>query len=86
MEDLDRLVWALVLLLLLAFLGIAVILALLAAWRNQGKRQQLLDQGKRMRQAYRGQQQDEPTDAWSEAGKRLNDDDTEHERDNDNDR
>lgn len=70
MDAPERLIWTLILLLLLAFVGLAVILALLAAWRNHSHRQRWLDQGKHLREAYRGDAP-EPGDVWSESANRY---------------
>lgn len=59
----------LVFILLGLLVGLTLIIALIASWRNHNRRQHLLDQAR----AHRDSQWDknESPDAWAEAGKRY---------------
>jgi len=83
--------WLLLTLVAVGLIGIATIVALLAAWRNYNQRQRMLDQGKRMRQRDRQDPYNHAnTDVWTEAGRRFgenadNDDDADDDDDDDDD-
>lgn len=67
-----RLVYWLLLVVVLGLIGIATVLALMAAWRNFHRRQRALEQGRRTRLASRGEAiSGLPTDIWTEAGRRY---------------
>lgn len=67
-----RLVYWLILLVLLGFVGIAMVVALMSSWRNYHRRQRLLAKGRRLRMAFRGESASAPlSDVWREAGRRY---------------
>ena len=76
-EDLRRLLWLVVLVLLLALVALGIILALMAAWRNIARREKLLEQGRRLRARERAARGERPPadDAWRLAGQRVQLDD-----------
>ncbi|MEX0653534.1 MAG: hypothetical protein WD534_10500 [Phycisphaeraceae bacterium] len=75
-EDGTHLVWLVVLMLIVGVIGIGVILALMSSWRNQARRDRLLEQGRRLRATQPGGRQPYTGDAWREAGQRYRDPDT----------
>ncbi|MFA9478606.1 hypothetical protein ACERK3_09895 [Phycisphaerales bacterium AB-hyl4] len=79
-EDGVRLIWLGVLVLALGVIGMGVILALLSSWRNQGRREKLLEQGRQLRASQphnraRREAAEASADAWAESGRRHQDDD-----------
>ena len=71
----SRVIHLALLALLVGFLGMAVVIALLATWRNYYRRQRLIEKGRKLRRQFRGEHTGTSlTDTWSEAAKRYRDD------------
>lgn len=93
-EDGVKVIWLGVLVLALGIIGVGMILALLSAWRNQGRREKLLKQGRELRASQphnrrRREAQAAASDVWAEAGRRHPDaapESDEGEEDDDDDR
>lgn len=64
-----RVVWLGVLAVVVGVVGVAMILALLATWRNYNRRGDLLDKSRALREEQWGEKPASP-DAWSESAKR----------------
>ncbi|MFP4146038.1 MAG: hypothetical protein ACLFV3_12950 [Phycisphaeraceae bacterium] len=68
-------IWLLIFIILLGFVGMAVLVALMATWRNYNRRGTLLDQGRKLRESQHfdreEQEREKDSDIWSESGRRL---------------
>lgn len=80
-ELVRRVVYGLLLAVLLGFMGMAVIIALLATWRNYYRRQRLLEKGRTLRKQFRGEATASPiVDAWRESGQRYREEEPEEDQ------
>ena len=76
-DSATQLVYWLILMTLMGFIGIAVVLALMSSWRNYNRRQRILERSRKLRLAFRGKQAHAPpADIWHESGRRYRDPDT----------